>query len=1083
MNKVEFGAEVKSLLFGDVIRVTLSPRDNARQARIYVMPNVNWNVTKYGRQLALVMRALSTTTSTWEGLISASLDDQDHEQDQNHFNTAVKSTQSTKSLFDIFNALPSPHPWYWSNNRAFEDIYDSLSYGNIPRLDLEGSKALHLKTQLKKHQIETIIVMMQREQDPDVVKDPRQQKFVSPLGSEYFVDPRTLKYISSQPDRYDDVRGGILAEDMGTGKTLMCLGLVLATKYFSAELPESHRYNEIYGVRTLMEIAAEAVLKNGVPWKAKQEIEDLPSNLVKQLELGGSYKIEDPRPISRRRLSGDRGFITMYLSSVTLIVVPPNLIYQWEEQIKKHCVLGQKGSLRYLLIDQHQKLPDYSILLEYDLILMSRTQFDREIRSGRDKHGATEFSGMLQSCDCPYIGSSRIRDCHCTKPDEYYQSPLFKIHWKRLIIDEGHSMSATNTNSIIVVSKLKVQSKWVVTGTPSGGLHTRYEDDLKGQDKNSNDDNSSSYHGSKLESDDLQRLKNICTNFLELMPYSVEPNLKWRDLSSEVIENILSKVMIRHQPCDTEQLPLLDRKVVLLKPGYYDKLSLNLFNAALATNAVLSEREGKDYMFDPNQKRQVRTLVNNLRGASFWWTGWKVDDLISMIDNINEFVENKNKNKDDMTTSHDFQLLQESVKYALKALGSSSWLYCSEFDEIGYTVSGLGKKDRDAWMTPMPSASSNSNLIGRTYINYLGIKHRLAILGSRSILEMQKYVSSKAYSGLIDLEQFRQHGIDFNDEAESQSSSRPPSDSIPKTRPPSSRNSSSDEYIPLKCHLANTHITGTTSAKLTYIMNKVLEVYQAEKIIIFFDNTNTGYYLADAMMLLGIDYLLYVGGVPQKTKAEYANTFNTTERFRVFLMDINHSSTGIDLYKASRIIFVNPLWKAPSIEAQAIKRAHRLGQTKPVYVETLVLEGTIEEKIYNRRLEMSDPDFTSRQSIIDDEILQDFLKNIDFLKIEEIYDEEWMTLRSPQTLFGKEKAGEFSDSSDAGIIRLASSTGKKEKTKKQKQKKRMAFNDDSGLASTGEDMVEEPKASEGLIQPATKKRRVTFDIPNEEKYQ
>lgn len=41
---------------------------------------------------------------------------------------------------------------------------------------------------------------------------------------------------------------------------------------------------------------------------------------------------------------------------------------------------------------------------------------------------------------------------------------------------------------------------------------------------------------------------------------------------------------------------------------------------------------------------------------------------------------------------------------------------------------------------------------------------------------------------------------------------------------------------------------------------------------------------------------------------------------------------GINLACASSVIFLDPLWDRPK-EAQAIKRAYRIGQTKPVTVE------------------------------------------------------------------------------------------------------------------------------------------------------
>jgi SNF2 family DNA or RNA helicase len=42
------------------------------------------------------------------------------------------------------------------------------------------------------------------------------------------------------------------------------------------------------------------------------------------------------------------------------------------------------------------------------------------------------------------------------------------------------------------------------------------------------------------------------------------------------------------------------------------------------------------------------------------------------------------------------------------------------------------------------------------------------------------------------------------------------------------------------------------------------------------------------------------------------------------------------------VIHYDPWWN-PAAEAQASDRAHRIGQTKPVFVHKLICEGTIEE--------------------------------------------------------------------------------------------------------------------------------------------
>lgn len=61
-------------------------------------------------------------------------------------------------------------------------------------------------------------------------------------------------------------------------------------------------------------------------------------------------------------------------------------------------------------------------------------------------------------------------------------------------------------------------------------------------------------------------------------------------------------------------------------------------------------------------------------------------------------------------------------------------------------------------------------------------------------------------------------------------------------------------------------------------------------------------------------------------------------------MALQKAAIGIDLSSATRIYFVGPVWQT-ALEQHAIKRVHRLGQTKPVHVQTLVARGTFEHQL------------------------------------------------------------------------------------------------------------------------------------------
>jgi len=61
-------------------------------------------------------------------------------------------------------------------------------------------------------------------------------------------------------------------------------------------------------------------------------------------------------------------------------------------------------------------------------------------------------------------------------------------------------------------------------------------------------------------------------------------------------------------------------------------------------------------------------------------------------------------------------------------------------------------------------------------------------------------------------------------------------------------------------------------------------------------------------------------------------------------MTLKTGSVGLNLVKASYVFHLEPWWN-PTVENQAIDRAHRLGQTKKVQVYRYLIQESVEEKI------------------------------------------------------------------------------------------------------------------------------------------
>lgn len=99
--------------------------------------------------------------------------------------------------------------------------------------------------------------------------------------------------------------------------------------------------------------------------------------------------------------------------------------------------------------------------------------------------------------------------------------------------------------------------------------------------------------------------------------------------------------------------------------------------------------------------------------------------------------------------------------------------------------------------------------------------------------------------------------------------------------------------------------------------------------------------LAEQLTVLGIEYRLLTGKSTQREKL--------VEDFQaglapVFLISLKAGGVGLNLTKADTVIHFDPWWNAAARD-QASDRAHRIGQTQPVFVYNLITENTIEEKI------------------------------------------------------------------------------------------------------------------------------------------
>jgi SNF2 family DNA or RNA helicase len=147
------------------------------------------------------------------------------------------------------------------------------------------------------------------------------------------------------------------------------------------------------------------------------------------------------------------------------------------------------------------------------------------------------------------------------------------------------------------------------------------------------------------------------------------------------------------------------------------------------------------------------------------------------------------------------------------------------------------------------------------------------------------------------------------------------------------------------CHpgLLNTESTDDPSAKLDVLVPHLEELIgEGHKSLVFSQFTSMLSIVKQHLDARGIRYA-YLDGKTRGRKA-VVEQFQNDPDIQIFLISLKAGGLGLNLTAAEYVFLLDPWWN-PAVEAQAIDRAHRVGQTKQVFAYRLICKGTVEEKI------------------------------------------------------------------------------------------------------------------------------------------
>ena len=327
---------------------------------------------------------------------------------------------------------------------------------------------------------------------------------------------------------------------------------------------------------------------------------------------------------------------SLYPSSGTLLIVPNPLLKHWEEQISMHvntsyctekvplifrhlrrdrasytieeafqlCNVHQTH-FPFLFVDEGNKaLPSPKFLAMFRVVITTNQRIAQEWKKGSVEEELNITNRKSTRGDGRKTSYRIFFDDVIS--DHPPPSPLLKVHWLRLVVDEGHTMGRrSKSNTIQFASWITARSRWAMTGTPT--QQTASESGL---------------------CNILGLLKFLKHDFFSA---KLGGDAVWNDLIAKSwkdgnltsfyrLQMLLSLLMVRHTKEDIEEIPPPLYVRTYTSMSRRELTSYNTLVSAAQMNIRTTSMKGKtsgwqDSLLNPRESKHAREVLSNIRIA------------------------------------------------------------------------------------------------------------------------------------------------------------------------------------------------------------------------------------------------------------------------------------------------------------------------------------------------------------------------------------------------------------------------------------------------------------------------------------
>ncbi|CAI0461886.1 unnamed protein product [Linum tenue] len=486
------------------------------------------------------------------------------------------------------------------------------------------------------------------------------------------------------------------------------------------------------------------------------------------------------------------------------------------------------------------------------------------------------------------------------------QSPLMQVHWLRVILDEGHTLgsSLNLTNKLQMAISVMASTRWLLTGTPTSNMPNSQLSHLQPMLKFLHEE----VYGQNQKSWEAGILR----------PFEAE-----QEEGRLRLLELLRRCLISARKKDLKNIPPCMKQVIFLDFNEEHARSYNELVVTVRRNILMADWNDPSHvesLLNPKQWKFRTATVRNVRLSCCVAGHIKVSDVGEDIQETMDLLVGRGLDP----ISEEYALIKYYLQYGGHCLRCKEWCRLPVITPCRHLLC-LGCVALDSERCTSPRC---------TYLYEMQTPEVL----TRPENPNPKWPVPK---DLIELQpSYKQD--DWDPDWQSTSSSKV---AYLVQRLKALQQANTDSRLCIHNTSDESEMSSSTGVVQQEDGQQNSTAYKIiqDKVIIFSQFLEHIHVIEQQLTLAGIKFTGLYSPMHSHNKVKSLATFQNDADCMALLMD-GSAALGLDLSFVSHVFLMEPIWDR-SMEQQVISRAHRMGATRPIHVETLAMRGTIEEQM------------------------------------------------------------------------------------------------------------------------------------------